>query len=85
MPLRQVARTPKTDYPPRPNGVPYAFAAEVRQMLDAYLSPFELVVVRCPWCGDEETVPAGFTPEGHCTATDRRFIVAIPAGTAVLA
>lgn len=84
MPLRQIARTPKRPLPPRDGyGVPYAFAIEIRQ-LAPILTPddWDIVIVRCPWCGDEEMIEPVGPP--MCTRADLRYVVAIPAGTPVL-
>lgn len=85
MPLRQIARTPKTTFPPS-HGKPYAFAVEVRQVSlidDAALFTVQ-TVVRCPWCGCEHLARTG--PEGDtCPDIGRHYVVAIPAGVPVLA
>lgn len=81
MPLRQVRRTPRIPFPERPSGVPYAFAIELRPV-ETPAGPLEVVVVLCPWCGDEEAVAHG---QSECKTRGHRYVVAIPAGTAVMA
>lgn len=85
MPLRQIARTPSRPLPPRDgHGIPYAFAVEVRVLLDRYLSEERVIDVRCPWCGGSHTHPEGGV-DTACVTIGRRYTVAIPAGTPVLA
>lgn len=81
MPLRQVRRTPKIEIPPTPPGVPYGYAIELRPM-DTPAGPMEAVIVLCPWCGDDE---ATWRTQAECPSIGRRYTVAIPAGTAVMA
>lgn len=81
MPLRQVRRTPKIELPTTPPGVPFGFAFELRPV-DTPAGPMEAVIVRCPWCGEEETA---WRAAAECIDTGRRYTVAIPAGTAVMA
>lgn len=80
MPLRQIARTPSRPFPPRDgHGIPYAFAVEIRH---SDLDGAEWPVIRCPWCGQEHMV---VKLEPSCPLIGRRYTVAIPAGTPVLA
>lgn len=80
MPLRQIARTPSRPLPPRDgHGIPYAFAVDIVQANDGGRT---IIYVRCPWCGDTES-EAGVMPT--CPRIGRRYTVAIPAGTPVLA
>lgn len=84
MPLKQIARTPKTDYPPRPNGAPYAFAYEIRNVPLGPAGMFApVVMVRCPWCPSEHAARPGDNGDA-CATVGRRFVVAIPAGIPVL-
>lgn len=82
MPLRQIARTPSRPLPPRDgHGIPYAFAVEILQ--DDRPGALDIIIVRCPWCGSSERSIEG--PANTCPAIGRRYTVAIPAGTPVLA
>jgi len=84
MPLRQIARTPSRPLPPRDgHGIPYAFAVEIRRQSPDVPLNGDTVVVRCPWCGDDERIT--HPHEAACPRVGRRYTVAIPAGTPVLA